>query len=96
MNSIASKALAGIREAPDIGKRVVLVLAAIAAITLGHYLTPHDYVFLHSFYQHLYYVPIALGAVFFGWGGSLLAAVCVAMCYAPHIHAWAKLIHDTP
>jgi len=91
MNSIASKAVAGIREAPAIWKRVALVLAAITAITLGHYLTPHDYVFLHSVYQHLYYVPIALGAVFFGWGGGLLTAVCVAMCYAPHIHAWGEI-----
>ena len=91
MRSITSKALADIREAPAVWKRVGLVLAMIAAITLGHYLTPHSQMLLHSIFQHLYYVPIILGAVFFGWGGGLLTAACTAMCYAPHIHVWGEI-----
>jgi len=76
---------------PAIWKRIALVVITISMITMGHYATPRDYVFLHAVFQHLYYVPIILGAVFFGWRGGLLTAACTAMCYMPHIHGWGEV-----
>ena len=72
-------------------KRVAIVLAAVAAVTAAHMLTPRSDFFLHSIFQHLYYVPIILGAVFFGWPGGLLTAACTAMCYLPHIQHWQEV-----
>ncbi len=71
-------------------RKVAIVLFAVAAVTTAHMLTPQRYFFLHSAFQHLYYVPIILGAVFFGWPGGLLTAACTAMCYVPHIHRWQE------
>jgi signal transduction histidine kinase len=72
-------------------KRIALVVITMSVITMGHYATPHAYVFLHAIFQHLYYIPIILGAVFFGWRGGLLTAACTAMCYVPHIHQWGEV-----
>lgn len=69
-------------------KRVAIVLGAVAVVTIAHLTTPRSYFLLHSAFQHLYYLPIILGAVFFGWAGGILTAACTAMCYAPHIHHW--------
>lgn len=71
--------------------RVAIVLAAVAAITAAHMSTPRSDFLLHSIFQHLYYVPIILGAVFFGWPGGLLTAACTAVCYFPHIHHWQEV-----
>ena len=88
-------------EAPPSGglsarvvKRLAIVLGAVAIVTVAHLTTPRSYFFLHSALQHLYYLPIILGAVFFGWAGGILTAACVAMCYAPHIHHWQETNPD--
>lgn len=75
-------------------QRAAIVLFGIAVVTVAHMSTPKSYVFLHSTLQHLYYLPIILGAVFFGWAGGLLTAACTAMCYAPHIHHWQEVNPD--
>lgn len=75
-------------------RRVGIVMLMVAAITIAHLTIPRSYVFLHSTLQHLYYLPIILGAVFFGWWGGLLTAVCTALCYFPHIHQWHDVDHD--
>ncbi len=71
-------------------KRLAIVLGAVAIVTIAHLTTPRSYFLLHSAFQHLYYLPIILGAVFFGWAGGVLTAACTAMCYAPHIHHWQE------
>jgi signal transduction histidine kinase len=75
-------------------KRLAIVLGAVAIVTVAHLTTPRSYFFLHSAFQHLYYLPIILGAVFFGWAGGILTAACTAMCYAPHIHHWQETNPD--
>lgn len=69
-------------------------MLGVAVVTVAHMSTPKSYVLLHSALQHLYYLPIILGAVFFGWAGGFLTAVCTAMCYAPHIHHWQEVNPD--
>jgi signal transduction histidine kinase len=75
-------------------KRLAIVLGAVAIVTVAHLTTPRSYFFLHSAFQHLYYLPIILGAVFFGWAGGILTAVGTAICYAPHIHHWQETNPD--
>ena len=94
-NDLLGAALANASPAGGVNatvvKRVAIVLVAVAVVTVAHMATPRGYFFLHSAFQHLYYLPIILGAVFFGWPGGLLTAACTAMCYAPHIHNWQQI-----
>ncbi len=80
--------LGGLRIPRYVLKRIVYVLLTVAGITAAHYGVPKEFIFAHSVLQHLYYVPIVLGAIFFGWVGGLLTAICVCMCYVPHVHDW--------
>ena len=54
-------------------------------ITISHYLTPPQFYLWHEFLERLYYLPIVIAALFFGWVGGLLAAGCAGLCYAPFI-----------
>jgi signal transduction histidine kinase len=67
-----------------------LLYAAIATISLLHYLTPTTYMWLHPLYARAYYVPLLLIALFWGWRAGLLGAAAATVLYTPHvIHAWA-------
>ena len=70
-------------------KRVLAVALGIGVASLLHYLTPPSYFLWHNVFQRLYYLPIIYAAIYFGWRGGLIASVCSAVCYVPHIlHAW--------
>lgn len=69
-------------------KRIAYVVLAIVTNSVAHYWVPREFIFVHSVLQHLYYIPIVLGAIFFGWVGGLITAICVCMCYVPHVHDW--------
>lgn len=65
--------------------RAVALLAGILIISLLHYSTPTSHVWLHPFFQRLYYVPLLLMAIWYGWRGGVLAAAVAAVLYTPHI-----------
>jgi len=65
--------------------RIAVLVVAIAAITLAHYVTPIAHWLLHNLYQRAYYVPVLLACAWFGLRGGLLAAIVCALAYAPHI-----------
>lgn len=70
--------------------RAVAVLAVIAGISLLHYHTPTNHVWLHPLFQRAYYLPILLMALWFGWRGGVAAAAITALFYIPHIlMSWA-------
>ncbi len=54
-------------------------------ITISHYLTPPQFYLSHEILERLYYLPIVIAAVFFGWVGGLLAAGCAGLCYLPFV-----------
>lgn len=58
---------------------MVLLVAAL------HFLTPVDRLVLHQIYQRLYYIPIILAAIWYGWRGGLGAALAASLSYIPHI-----------
>jgi two-component system, NtrC family, sensor histidine kinase HydH len=69
-------------------KRFLPILSISGAILLFsalHYLTPVDRLVLHQIYQRLYYIPIILAALWYGWRGGLGAALLASLSYAPHI-----------
>lgn len=65
--------------------RSFILLSFIVGIGLLHYLTPLHHPYLHDIFQRLYYLPIILAALWFGFRGGLLCSIVVSISYAPHI-----------
>jgi two-component system, NtrC family, sensor histidine kinase HydH len=65
--------------------RPVLLAAFITGISLLHYLTPLSLPYLHDIFQRLYYLPIILAALWYGFRGGLICSIMVSLVYAPHI-----------
>ena len=71
--------------------RWVGLLAALTAVSVLHYTTSADRVWLHNIYQRLYYAPIVMGAYWFGVTGGVVTAAAAALAYFPHIqHTWGQ------
>lgn len=72
------------------------LLAAILAISALHYATNPSHIVQHEIYRYLYYVPIILGAYWYGVWGGLLTALGGSLAYIPHIRdAWAPNVPYT-
>ena len=65
--------------------RPLILAAFIIGISLLHYLTPLHLPYLHDIFQRLYYLPIILAAVWYGFRGGLFCSIIVSIAYAPHI-----------
>lgn len=71
--------------------RIALLIVAIVAISLLHYSTPTSHIWLHPLLQRLYYVPLLLMAIWYGWRGGIVASAVAAILYIPHIKmSWAS------
>jgi signal transduction histidine kinase len=64
---------------------VLVVVAAVIAVTVLHYLTGAHLLEYHTVYRSLYYLPVAGAAVAFGLRGGLLTALAVILLYLPHV-----------
>ena len=58
---------------------------SILLVSALHFLTPVDSPVLHQIYQRLYYIPIILASLWYGWRGGLAAAGLASLSYLPHI-----------
>lgn len=65
--------------------RAPLLVGAIVVVSLLHYYTPPNHIWLHPLLQRAYYIPILLTAVWFGWRGGITAATITSMFYVPFI-----------
>jgi signal transduction histidine kinase len=74
------------------------VVGSVVSITVLHYITSLHSVLLHEVFQRLYYLPIVVTAVLFGWRAALATSVLATVLYVPHIvmswHAWPVLQVD--
>ena len=74
---------------------VLVVLLALAFISLLHYLTDIHLIPYHSIYRSLYYLPIAVGAVRYGRVGGVLTALATSALYLPHVWmSWGVMPSD--
>jgi signal transduction histidine kinase len=74
--------------------RLLLIASLITLTSAGHYLTPPSQLLWHGIFQRLYYLPVVLGAISFGWRGGVLTALACGLAYIPHIHIdWAHMHH---
>ena len=65
--------------------RVAALGAAIALVTIGHFGTPVASQPQHDILVRLYYLPIALGGLWFGLRGGLGTAGLITLVYLPHV-----------
>jgi two-component system, NtrC family, sensor histidine kinase HydH len=65
--------------------RLIILALFIIVISSLHYFTPLRLPYLHDIFQRLYYLPIILAALWFGFRGGLLCSILVSIAYAPHI-----------
>lgn len=71
-------------------QRAAILTVAIGLVSLLHYVMPTTMVvWIHPLLQRAYYVPILLGALWFGWRGGIAFAALAGASYIPHIvMAW--------
>jgi signal transduction histidine kinase len=70
---------------------LVVLIAAVVAVSLLHYHTPTTHIWLHPILQRAYYIPLLLMALWFGWRGGVIAAALAALLYIPHIRmSWGS------
>lgn len=65
--------------------RVWGILGLILAISLLHYFTPIYEPFSHELFARFYYLPIILGALWFGGIGGLIVSLSVTIVYLPYV-----------
>ena len=70
--------------------RGAALLALVVGVGALHYATSTEHVVLHELYTYLCYLPIILGAYWYGVWGGFGAAVVMSAAFVPHIRgAWA-------
>lgn len=70
-------------------KKILIIAAMIALVSLMHYGGPKDASFFHEFLARFYYLPIILAGLWFGAVGGLVASLAVTLTYLPHVWmAW--------
>ena len=67
------------------GAKAGALVAGVGAVSLMHYMTGPPESLWHAVFQHMYHVPVILGAFWFGLAGGLATATLAAAAYAPHI-----------
>ncbi len=65
--------------------RPLILTSFVVGISLLHYFTPLHLPYLHDIFQRLYYLPIILAALWYGFRGGLLCSIIVSVAYAPHL-----------
>jgi signal transduction histidine kinase len=71
---------------------LALVVFAVAAVTVLHYLTSAHLLEYHTVYRSLYYLPIAGAAVAFGLRGGLVVGGSVILLFLPHVLGFGEMM----
>ena len=66
--------------------RAVTIVVGILSISILHHVLPLADLHGHVVFQHLYYLPIVIAALSYGWRGGLAAAVLAGITHAPYIY----------
>jgi len=74
-----------------VGTRITAVLAGLLFTGSLHEVIPLSSLHWHNALQHLFYLPIVLAALSFGWRGGLVAAVLAALADLPfNLRVWSQ------
>lgn len=73
----------------EISMKVLAITVMVLVVSAFHYTTQIEHGVLHDIYRRMYYIPIALGSVWFGLRGGILIPLIIVAIYSPHIAmAW--------
>lgn len=62
-----------------------IIVFLIVVISLAHYLTGDELVYLHVIYREMYFLPVVLAGFWFGLRGGLVASLAVTAAYLPFV-----------
>ncbi len=65
--------------------RICTIVVLVCAITLLHFFTSTEHIYLHQVYQRSYYIPIVLASFWFEIAGGLVTALGLTAVYRVHI-----------
>jgi two-component system, NtrC family, sensor histidine kinase HydH len=65
--------------------KIGIIVAFVLVITVLHFTTGTEHMYLHQIYQRSYYIPIVLASFWFETSGGLITAVSLAALYLVHI-----------
>jgi signal transduction histidine kinase len=71
------------RSANSITTSTSILLLAIIAITIVHYVTRQEESSLHVIFRELYFIPIILAGFWFGLRGGLTTSILISVLYLP-------------
>lgn len=67
----------------DPTRRIAAIAATLAAIALAFHSIPSSYPLISKTAQFLFFLPIAIASLWFGWAGGVIAAVASTIAYLP-------------
>jgi len=73
-----------VKQQITVGPRVSAVVGGVLLVSFLHLVTPLPMLHWHNVFQHLYYLPIVLAGLSFGWRGGVAAAILAGFSNAPH------------
>jgi signal transduction histidine kinase len=78
--------------------RMAIVFGVLAVTVSIHYLLPHAGFFhaLHLIHRRLCYIPVILGALWFGLWGGLLTAVAISLAVLPLVFGMECSLWENP
>jgi signal transduction histidine kinase len=65
--------------------KIGIIGVLVAVITILHFTTSTEHMYLHQIYQRSYYIPIVLASFWFEVSGGLITAISLAALYLVHI-----------
>lgn len=70
--------------------KIGIIVALVLIITVLHFTTSTEHMYLHQIYQRSYYIPIVLASFWFEIWGGLATAIGLTALYLIHIrHDWS-------
>ncbi len=65
--------------------RLAFLVTMVVIVGILHTITPTSYWFWHTLYRRLSYLPIVIGAVWFGVRGGLVFSLLACIAFIPHL-----------
>jgi two-component system, NtrC family, sensor histidine kinase HydH len=72
----------------------IAVVGGVLSISLLHYVTPAVHEHWHNVFQVLYYIPVVLGALAFGWRGGMGLGLLAGLSHLPDILQTSRVSSD--
>ncbi len=75
--------------------RIIIIMIMAVLITILHFVTKKNYYYGHIVLRELYFLPIILGAFWFGFKGGIVTSICISSFYSIHVFLhWQNFAPD--